>query len=223
MIEEFVLRVAGWPPPLAYGGLALSAFLENVVPPVPGDLVVVISAYLAGRGALHWLPVYLATCLGGTAGFLVMFAIGRHQGRAFLEARTRRGRPRRGRLRVFSSRRLDRAEAWLQRWGIWLVIANRFLSGVRSVIALAAGVGRMGWLPVTAAGLASMLAWNGLLLWAGLTLGENWGRVADLLASYNRILLGLAVVVAALLAVRYLRRRRRPPDDRPHPGRQPRC
>ncbi|MBQ41251.1 MAG: DedA family protein, partial [Gemmatimonadetes bacterium] len=44
-----------WDPLWAYAFLLISAFLENVIPPVPGDAVVVFSAYLVGRGVLDWL------------------------------------------------------------------------------------------------------------------------------------------------------------------------
>lgn len=200
-VEAAVQEIAGWPPALAYGALLLSAFLENIIPPVPGDLVVVLSAYLAGRGALHWLPVYLSTCAGGTAGFLVMYYVGRSRGRWLLQT-SRLG------ASIFSEKSLQKASEWLERHGFWLVLGNRFLSGIRSVIALAAGLGGMGWRPVALLGLASMLLWNGLLLFAGLKVGQNWSQVIDWLGRYNRLMAGMLLVVAAVGLWRWWRRRR---------------
>ena len=84
-MEEYLNRLSTelgqWPPALVYAVLVLSAFLENVIPPVPGDTVVVFSAYLVGRGILGWWPVYLATCAGGLAGFLAMYYLGYSRGR----------------------------------------------------------------------------------------------------------------------------------------------
>ena len=194
-------RIGELPPPWAYAVLALSAFLENVLPPVPGDTVVVFAAYLAGRGALDWLPVYAATCLGGTAGFVLMYAIGRWQGRGFQQGGG-------WRARVFPQRRLQRAERWLRRYGAWLVLANRFLSGVRSVIALSAGFAGLGWVTVAGLGLLSMALWNGLLLYAGLALGENWERVSGLLSRYNRAVIALLLIGAAAIGLRLWLRRR---------------
>lgn len=199
-VELAVQDIAGWPPILAYGALLLSAFLENIIPPVPGDLVVVLSAYLAGRGALHWLPVYLSTCAGGTAGFLVMYYIGRSRGRWLLQSSRLGGR-------VFSERALERASRWLARYGFWLVLGNRFLSGIRSVIALAAGLGGMGWRPVALLGLLSMLLWNGVLLFAGLQVGQNWSEVIAWLGRYNRIMVGVLLVAGAAGLWRWWRRR----------------
>ena len=206
--EHLVTRIGELPPGWAYLLLAVSAFLENVVPPVPGDTVVVFSAYLAGRGVLSWGPVYVSTCAGGLLGFLVMYYLGRSQGRAFLSASGRGDRlDRRLRARVISEDRLRRAERWLERFGPWLVLGNRFLTGVRSVIALAAGIGGMRWGTVAGLGLLSMALWNGLLLYAGMALGENWDQVTVLLGQYNRVLAAIGVTVAAALLLRRWRRR----------------
>lgn len=196
-LDRFAAALSSWPPPLAYAALAACAFLENVVPPVPGDTVVVLSAYLAGRGVLHWLPVYGATCIGGTAGFLVMYWLGATRGREFVLASRRRSW-------IFPRERLERAEGWLQRSGPWLVLGNRFLTGIRSVIAFAAGVAHIGWRRVAWLSLASMALWNALLLGAGMALGEHWSRVGPLLARYQRWVL---VALLAALAALYLRRR----------------
>lgn len=197
--DQAVQQIDAWPRSWAYAALALSAFLENVVPPIPGDTVVVLSAYLAGRGVLSWVPVYAATCLGGTAGFLAVYWVGRSRGRALLQ----RG------VRGFSPQSLGRAQAWLIRFGPWLVLANRFLTGVRSVIALAAGAAGVEWLPVAVLGLASTALWNGVLLYAGMSVGENWEQVTAFLGRYNRVVLGgLAAVLAIAGARRWLHRRR---------------
>jgi membrane protein DedA with SNARE-associated domain len=199
-IEQAVAHIGDWPPLLAYGALVLSAFLENVLPPVPGDLVVVLSAYLAGRGVLDWLLVYLCTCLGGTGGFLLMYYLGRTRGRSFLRGRA-------GGMIMSSSASLERVESWLSRYGVWLVLGNRFLSGIRSVIALAAGMGGMNWRPVAILGGVSMLLWNGVLLCAGWKVGQNWEDVTYWLSRYNRVIGGLLAVLALSVAWRWWRRR----------------
>ena len=66
------------------------------------------------------------------AGFLVMYYLGYSRGRAFFAGR--RG-----------AAKLARAERWLSRYGVALILGNRFLSGIRSVIAIGAGLGRMPW------------------------------------------------------------------------------
>ncbi len=203
-MEEYLNRLSielgQWPPALVYGALVLSAFLENVIPPVPGDTVVVFSAYLVGRGVLGFWAAYLATCAGGMAGFMAMYYLGYSRGRAFFVSRG-------GRL--FTEENIAKAEGWLSRYGLALVAVNRFLSGVRSVIALAAGMGRMDWKRVALAGFASIALWNALMFYAGMLVGQHWGRVLEYLEEYNRVLSGVLVVVALVLAWRWWRGRPR--------------
>jgi membrane protein DedA with SNARE-associated domain len=194
LIEE----LGQWNPLWAYGLLMISAVLENLIPPVPGDTVVVFSAYLVGRGVLEIGPVYLATCLGGTLGFMAMYYLGFSQGRAFFAGR---------RGRFFSSESAARAEEWLARYGVLLVLANRFLSGIRSVIAISAGIGGMSWKKVAVCGGVSMAVWNGLLLYAGLLVGQNWERVGGFLAQYNRMLVFILGIAGLIVLIRWRRRR----------------
>jgi membrane protein DedA with SNARE-associated domain len=199
-VNGFVEEISHWNPLWGYLAVALSAFLENVIPPVPGDTVVVFSAYLVGLGLLHWAPVYAATCVGGTAGFMLMYQIGRTGGRALVG---------RSGNRLFGQEQLIRAEAWLERYGPWLILANRFLSGVRSVIALAAGLGNLSWPRVFVLGGISMILWNGALLYAGMLVGRNWESVIEVLRQYNQVAVGIVIVVLLGLVLRGWRQRRR--------------
>ena len=194
-LDSLLAALSDVDPLWAYGILLLSAFLENIVPPIPGDTVVVFSAYLVGRGLLDIGPVFLATCVGGTAGFLAMYYLGYSRGRAFFAGR--RG-----------TAKLAQAERWLSRYGVALILGNRFLSGIRSVIAIGAGIGRMPWPTVVLCGAIGMAVWNGLLLYAGVLVGENWEQVTELLAQYNRLLVGILCLVGAVLLWRWWRKRR---------------
>ena len=200
LVNGFVEEVSRWDPLWGYLAVALSAFLENVIPPVPGDTVVVFSAYLVGRGVFHWGPVYAATCVGGTAGFMLMYHLGKTRGRALVG---------RSKGRFFGEEQLAVAEIWLQRYGSWLILANRFLSGIRSVIALAAGLGNLSWRRVALLGGLSMAVWNGALLYAGMLVGRNWESVIEALRQYNQVALGVVFLVLLGVFFRGWRQRRR--------------
>jgi membrane protein DedA with SNARE-associated domain len=81
------------------------------------------------------------------------------------------------------------------------------LSGIRSVIAIGAGLGGMKWMTVAVCGAISMAVWNGLLLYAGLVVGQNWEQVTVLLKQYNRVLIGLLLLLAVVLLWRWWAKR----------------
>lgn len=197
-MAEFFSNFFSWmqalSPIWAYVTLFLIAYGENVVPPIPGDLVVVFGGYLAGVGQLNvWLVVLIST-VGGALGFMSMYAVGYRLGDAVLDP---------DRLTWLPQEQVDKAQRWLQRWGYGVVAANRFLSGARSVISLTVGMARMS--PARTAGYATLSAalWCSLIIYAGYKVGENWRVVAVYLQAYGRFVLGalaLAIIVALVRA-----------------------
>ena len=52
-----------------------------------------------------------------------------------------------------------------------------------------------------------MAVWNGLLLYVGLLVGQNWEKVGEFLAQYNRILVAILAIVGLIVLSRWWRRR----------------
>lgn len=186
-------------PVWAYLTVLIIAYGENVVPPIPGDMVVVFGGYLAGLGQLHLGVVILLSTIGGALGFMTMYAVGYKLGRAVLNPDRLQWMPRQG---------FDRAQRWIHEYGYGVIAANRFLSGARSVISLTAGMFRMEVARTAWWCTVSALVWTGLISYAGYAVGENWGLVVQYLRAYGRIVLTLLLLVAAGLAARWYWRRR---------------
>jgi membrane protein DedA with SNARE-associated domain len=103
------------------------------------------------------------------------------------------------------------AELWFQRHGYWIVLANRFLSGIRSVISIVCGLYRLPWQRVLILSCLGCAAWNLLLIYAGYLLGANWIVVEQVLSQYSRIVLALMILIAGLWLLGRWRRLARNP------------
>ncbi len=206
LVSDFVTWMQALPPLWAYCIVLTIAYGENIVPPIPGDLIVVFGGYLAGLGQLNLGIVVLLSTIGGALGFMSMYAIGYRLGEAVLDP---------DRLRWIPQDQIDKAQRWIQRWGYGVVAANRFLSGARSVISLTVGMARMSpavtawWCTVSAA------VWTALISYAGYAVGENWRIVIVYLRLYGRFVLGALVLVALGLLVRAYWRRQQGQDEGP--------
>jgi membrane protein DedA with SNARE-associated domain len=181
-------------PLTAYIILFLSAFTENVIPPIPGDMVVLLGAYLVGSGRLNFPGVYLATTLGSVAGFMTMYAVGKYAGGAVLASKQGK--------RFFKEESLQKVRIWFGKWGYGVILVNRFLSGTRSVISLFAGIFHLRVIPVIFLALIGSMIWNALLIGGGLLLGRNWELLGKWITTYNKILLVLLVVVIVYFVVK---------------------
>jgi membrane protein DedA with SNARE-associated domain len=206
LVSDFVTWMEALPPLWAYCIVLVIAYGENVVPPIPGDLIVVFGGYLAGLGQLHLGVVVLLSTIGGALGFMSMYAIGYRLGEAVLDP---------DRLRWIPQEQIDKAQRWIQRWGYGVVAANRFLSGARSVISLTVGMARMSpgwtawWCTVSAA------VWTALIAYAGYAVGENWRVVVEYLRLYGRFVLAVLFLIALGLLIRAYWRRQPPKDEAP--------
>ncbi|MCK4271201.1 DedA family protein [bacterium] len=178
-----------------YSVLLVSAIVENLFPPYPGDTVIIIGGYLVGVGKLNLSGALLSSTAGSLVGASLLFLLGLTKGRTLFH---------RGRYPFFSPERLRRVEGWFEQHGRKVVLASRFLAGVRSIVAISAGIGRMRYGTFLVFSLVSILAWNGLLLYLGLKLGQNWERIVDLFRFYNGLIVAL---VGLFVLVWYLKRR----------------
>lgn len=200
LAADFIAWMDQLPPGWIYATIFAVAYLENVVPPIPGDMVIVFGGYLVGLGIVHLIPVVALAALGGTLGFMTMYAVGWQVGGAVFDAR---------RLRWIPKRPAWRARAWLLRYGYFVVAANRFLSGLRSVIALSAGAAHMHPVPTAACAAFSALVYTALIAYLGSVMGERWPEIVRFIQLYGQWLLGTSITLLASYLVYRLWRGRR--------------
>ena len=91
---------------------------------------------------------------------------------------------------------LDRADAWFDRYGVWLVLGGRFVPGARSLVSVPAGLSEMPLGRFVALTTLGSTGWNVALIGAGWALGRNYERVADAVGP-----VGTAVTVALALGL----------------------
>lgn len=185
-----------WAPVVLFG----ATFLEHVFPPFPGDLVVVLGAWYAVHGELSWPLLLLFSTAGAVAGGWVDHRVGAWLGHR-LDLRS-------GRSRLLPTERLAAFEAAYRRWGLWLVLFNRFMPGLRAFLFLAAGASGLPVRRVVVLGGLSALVWNALLLLAGGFLARNVDELVSLVDRYMRVAGALVAVALLLLLARALWRRR---------------
>ncbi len=186
--------------PLGLLLLGLSALLEYVFPPFPGDTVTLFGAFLVTRydWSVGW--VFAVVLAGSGLGALADYGFGRWIGRRYQEGRILKSPAVRARI--------DQVLDAFRRHGEVYVVLNRFLPAVRAVFFVAAGMARLRAWRVLLFALISAALWNALIVGAGYAVGSNWNRIAELFRVYSIAAWGLLGAVALVLALRFWRRRR---------------
>ena len=199
MADSFLQFIKGIDSAYLYPALFVSAVLENLIPPIPGDTVTLFGAYLVGIGQLHFSGVFAATALGNFTGFMILFFLGRFLEKEFFLNRN---------FRYFPKEGLLKAEQWFQQFGYMIILFNRFLSGARSIISIFSGISELKTGKVALYCMISCLVWNGMLVYAGYKAGKNWEAITVFLKQYNKIVLIIIIAGVTIFALKKILRRR---------------
>jgi membrane protein DedA with SNARE-associated domain len=186
-------------------GVALMMAIESACIPLPSEIIMPFSGYLASTGQFSLLAAATAGALGCNIGSAAAYAVGRHGGRRFIE--------RWGGYFLISHRDLAAADRFFGRYGSAAVFIARLLPVVRTFIALPAGIAGM---PVLRFHLYTFLGswpWCFGLAYAGYRLGRAWDTnpaLRDFLHRFDTVILALIVLGLAWYVWRHWRERVRP-------------
>ena len=185
-----------------YACLFFCVLLENTGLPIPGETAVLVAGFLAsaaggGHLTLRWIiPVaFLAAVCGDNLGYF----LGNRFARRFLK--------RRQGFLFLTPPRLKMIDGYFQRYGMWTVAFARFIAGVRTVCALAAGVAGMPWKRFFFVDALAALVWATYVSFVGFTFGKSWKLLHHWLGWGTCLVVGLALG-AVIIVLRFSRNRR---------------
>jgi membrane protein DedA with SNARE-associated domain len=173
---------------LVGGALAAGAF--------SGATGISIFGAHVGLGAGAYVVLALASTLGYLAGSLVGWLVGRFGGRELLVSR--------GRWLHVTSERLDRADAWFERWDRPGVLIGTMTPVVRSFVAIPAGIFEMPLAPFLGLTLVGSTLWSFAFTGIGYALGSSYKRF-----EHDFRYVEYAIVAGIVLGAAYLVYRRR--------------
>jgi membrane protein DedA with SNARE-associated domain len=179
------------------------AFIENLFPPAPSDVLIVFGGSLVGLGIVGFPESLLFATLGSTLGFVAMYKIGDWFGVHILES---------GKLSFIPVESVKKAEAWFLKYGYWVIVANRFLAGTRAVVSFFAGMSELNLWKTTVLSFLSALLWNGFLLVSGYYLGQNWETIEFYIIAYSRVVTLVIVAIVVFFVARYFLKKRKKAD-----------
>jgi membrane protein DedA with SNARE-associated domain len=177
----------------------------------PGADVTIFGSEIEST-AWAYVAIALAGTIGYTLGSVLGWAIGLYGGRPYLEKH--------GRWLHVTPEKLDKADAWFERYGDATVFVSRMLPVVRSFVSIPAGIGEMPLVRYTLLTFAGTIPWCFGLAAVGLALGSQWEEFHDSFryADYAIVALVAAGVVALVYRSHRRRARRRAMEERSAEG-----
>jgi membrane protein DedA with SNARE-associated domain len=199
MIEEILGKLSSLPVIWIYISLFFFSYIENVVPPSPSDLVIVIGGSLIGTGAIDFIPTLIITTIGSVLGFMTLYYVGSQLDRKVIKA---------GKIKYVSVDALEKSERWFNKYGYFIILLNRFLPGTRSVISVFAGLSELLVKRTVILATISAFVWNAIIIYLGYIFGDNVPLVDEYLSTYSNIVMIITAAVIVIFIVVYLIRKR---------------
>ena len=200
MFEDILNSLADFPPLLIYASLFFFSFIENIFPPSPSDVVIVVAGTLISTNVISFFPTLLVTTIGSVMGFMTLFFVGTQVDKRIIE---------KGKFKFISREALDKVEKWFSKYGYWIILGNRFLSGTRAVISFFAGLSSLGFKKTLLFSFISSAVWNLLIISLGVMFGNNVALVDSYLKTYCNVVLILTIVIVVLLIAKYFLQKRK--------------
>jgi len=191
---------------LGYLGLAAGMFGQAIAVPLPSEVMMSFSGYLAWSGKFTMPLVIAAGTAGDTLGALVAYGIGFFGGRPLVK--------RFGRLFFVRSRELERADRWFAKYGARAVFVCKLMPGIRAIASFPAGVTKMAIVPFVAYTLAGSVVWCTLFSFIGYVLGKHWYELAAHLRPVSFLLLAVLVLAVVGWLWMHFRAERKAPAQR---------
>jgi membrane protein DedA with SNARE-associated domain len=193
LIDQLIAWMEGLPEALVYVVIGVMAGLENLVPPVPADVVALTGGFLAGRGVTNVWISFLVVWGANVGTALLTYWIGHRYGTRFFQGRL-------GRM-ILHPGQMSKLAALYEKHGGKVIFFSRYLPGFRAVVPIFAGtsgmtLGRTAFPIALASGL-----WYGLIVYLGATAGRNWEQIRAQVEASGRWLGLVAVILFALIAL----------------------
>ncbi len=180
---------------IGYGAIFLAMFLENIIPPIPSELIMPLGGFYVAQGQLGFAPVVLAGLLGTLLGAFPWYGIGRLVNEDRLESWLKKY----GKWMGLTSNELYKSRTWFNKYGNALVFWGRLIPGIRTLISVPAGIELMPIVPFTIWTAAGSLIWIVILTVAGIILGESYSQIGVWLEPFSKLIKILISLMAISL------------------------
>lgn len=184
---------------MGYFGIAFLMLVENVFPPLPSELVMPLGGYLSLKGQMNVWGVVLAGTIGSVAGQTLLYFLARKLG----EEKVRHWVGKHGRWITISEDEVARATKWFHEHGGKAVMFGRMIPGVRSMISIPAGLGKMPLTKFLAFTTAGAAVWVTALTFAGRFFGSQFQNVERYLSHFTWAIVGITLAIYIYRVVTY--------------------
>ena len=204
-IPDLITKTVETNPYIAYLVISFAMFLENLIPPIPSEIIMPLGGFFVYKGDLNIYILIISGLIGTVVGSLPWYFLGS----LFNEKTLSNFIDRKGKFVGITLKDLEKSRLWFDKYGVSLVFWGRLIPGVRTLISVPAGIELMP--------LNKFLIWTSLgsLIWvifltsAGYLFGENYAIIGLYIDNFKIILKPIFILLILFFLIRFFKKLKR--------------
>jgi len=201
-IPDLITKTVETNPSIAYFVICFAMFLENLIPPIPSEIIMPLGGFFVYKGDLNFYILVVSGLIGTVVGALPWYFLGK----LLNEKKLSNFIDRKGKFVGISIKDLDKSRLWFDKYGVMLVFWGRLIPGIRTLISVPAGIELM---PIN-----KFLIWTSLgsFIWvifltsAGYLFGENYEIIGLYIDNFKVILKPIFVILILYFLIRFFKK-----------------
>ena len=186
----FIASAIAMGPVFAYGFVFLIIFVETGVvffPFLPGDSLLFAAGFFANGGGFNIILLLALVWVAAIGGDQCNFMIGHFFGRRIIDS---------GKVKAMTPERIEKSEAFLEKWGKLAIFIGRFFPFIRTFVPFLAGMGGMHWGHFVTYNVLGGITWSSSFL----LLGYFFGGI-PFVQEHFELLIVVIIVLSAIPTV----------------------
>lgn len=188
---------------IGYPGVFISVFLESFFAPIPSEIILPFSGFVASTGKMDLVFVIVIATVAAYLGSLPFYFIGKWGEKPVINFINKYGK-----YLFIQQKDVDKVFGAFDKYGKGVVFFGRLIPMIRALISFPAGVAKMQFARFSMYTLFGSLTWNILLTYAGYQLGDHWSVVSKWIEKYQNVILVLIIIAVLLYIIRGIKSRR---------------
>ena len=185
---------------IAYLTICLAMFLENIIPPIPSELIMPLGGFFVYQQKLNFYILVFWGLLGTILGSLPWYYLGR----LVNEKRISNFLDKKGKYLGISSSDLSKSKRWFDKYGVSLVFWGRLVPGIRTLISVPAGIELMPLRKFLLWTTFGSLIWVALLTYSGYLFGENYPIIQTYLDQIKYVVKPILILIFLYFFIKIL-------------------
>ena len=200
-IPEIITNSVQNNPNIAYLVICFAMFLENIIPPIPSEIIMPLGGFFVYQGNLNFYILVIFGLVGTVLGAIPWYYLGRFLNEKklanFVESK--------GKFLGITSKDFNKSKLWFDKYGVSLVFWGRLIPGVRTLISVPAGIEMMPFKKFIIWTTFGSLIWVIILSISGYIFGENYRIIGTYIDNFKFFIKPLLIIALLFFILKYLK------------------